>query len=281
METITKNEIVNALKSYIERMGSQNKAANTLKGVSSATLSQMVNSNWELINDDMWRGVAAQIGYKADRWKPVETALYRSFSTILSDVQANSLVMAVTAEAGNGKTFTAKHYAANNKDVYMLCCNEFWNRKLFLQEMLTSMGRDYTGYTVGEMMHEVVYNLKRKETPLIILDEADKLTDQVLFFFITLYNQLEDECGIMMCATDHLTKRLQKGLKLNKKGYKEIWSRLGRKCVELKRCTAADIQLVCVANGVENEKMISTVIQDSESDLRRVKRKVHAINKTR
>jgi len=43
METITKNEIVNALKIYIERMGSQNKAANSMKGVSSG--SKITNGN--------------------------------------------------------------------------------------------------------------------------------------------------------------------------------------------------------------------------------------------
>lgn len=279
METITKNEIVNALKQYVERMGSQNKAANSMKGVSSATVSQMINNNWDLITNEMWRNVSAQIGYKADKWLPVETGVYTAFKKVLNDVQTNSLVMAVTIDAGSGKTFTAKHYAADNKNVYMLCCNEFWNRKLFLQELLSTMGRDYTGYTVGEMMHEVVYNLKKQESPMLILDEADKLTDQVLFFFITLYNQLEGECGILLTATDHLDKRLRKGLKLNKKGYKEIWSRLGRKCVELKRCNAADIQLICVANGVEDSKLISEIIQDSESDLRRVKRKIHAVLK--
>ena len=131
METIVKNEIVNALKIYTERMGSQNKAANSMKGVSSATLSQMVNGNWELITDEMWRNVSAQIGYKSDKWQPVETGVYVAFKRVLKDVQENSLVMAVTIDAGSGKTFTAKHYAADNRNVYMLCCNEFWNQETF------------------------------------------------------------------------------------------------------------------------------------------------------
>jgi len=101
----------------------------------------------------------------------------------------------------------------------------------------------------------------------------------VLFFFITLYNQLDGECGILLTANDHLDKRLRKGLKLNKRGYKEIWSRLGRKFIELKRCNAADIQLIFEANGITDTKLISDIIQDSESDLRRVKRKVHAASK--
>ena len=126
-------------------------------------------------------------------------------------------------------------------------------------------------------MQEAVRHLKMQDRPLIILDEADKLNDNVLYFFITLYNQLEDECGILLCATSHLEKKLKRGVKLAKKGYAEIWSRLGRKCVALKGVTAADIAKICETNGISASKDIAEVIADSESDLRRVKRKIHAI----
>ena len=269
------------MRTYCERYESQNKAANSIKNVSAATISQMLNGNWELIKDDMWRNVAAQIGYKDEKWEAVETNDYRRMMALLDDVKENSLVMAITGDAGTGKTFACKQYTAMHRQVYLLCCNEYWNRKLFLTELLTAMGRDYTGFTVGEMMHEAVRTLKMQETPLLILDEADKLSDQVLYFFITLYNHLEDECGIVLCATNHLEKRINRGIKLNKKGYNEIWSRLGRKCVPLKGVSAADIAAICEANGIVDSKDIDGIIADCESDLRRVKRRVHAIAKKR
>ena len=276
METIKKQNIVNALRKYCERYESQNKASASLKDVSSATISQMINGKWELIKDEMWRNVASQIGYKDERWEAAETSGYRVVHRILDDIKENALVMAIIGAAGSGKTFALKNYMESNKQVYVLACNEYWNRKLFLSELLIAMGRDYSGYTVGEMMSEVVRGLKTQGTPLLILDEADKLSDQVLYFFITLYNQLEDECGIVLCATNHLEKRLKRGVKLNKKGYSEIWSRLGRKCIELEGVNAADIVSICELNGIVDRKQIDAIIADSESDLRRVKRKIHA-----
>lgn len=281
MENLKKQQIANALRTYCDRYASQNKAANSLKNVSAATISQMLNGNWELIKDDMWRNVAAQIGYKDEKWAAVETSNYLRMLELLNDVKANSLVMGITGDAGTGKTFACKQYAESNKQVYLLCCNEYWNRKLFLTELLTALGRDYTGFTVGEMMNEAVRVLKMQESPLIILDEADKLSDQVLYFFITLYNQLEDECGIVLCATSHLEKRILRGIKLNKKGYNEIWSRLGRKCVKLKGVTAADVAAICEVNGITDRARVESVIADCESDLRRVKRRVHAENRKR
>lgn len=281
METIKKQNIASALATYCERYESQTRAANSLKNVSAATISQMINGNWKLIKDEMWRNVAAQIGYKDDKWEAVETSGYKRMMKILSDAKENALVMGICGDAGTGKTFSCKQFTMRNKQVYHLCCSEYWNKKVFLSELLLSMGRDYTGYSISEMMMEAVRCLKMQDKPLIILDEADKLSDHVLYFFITLYNQLEDECGIVLCATSHLEKKLKRGVKLAKKGYAEIWSRLGRKCVALKGVTAADIAKICEINGIEDAKSIDEVIADSESDLRRVKRRVHAISQMR
>ena len=277
MNTQTKQAIKQSLIEYIERFESQNKAANSLQGVSSATISQIVNNNWDLIKDEMWRNIANQIGYDENKWEVVETRDFRMLNSILNDAQEHSNVFAVVGSAGTGKTATLKTYAAHNKKTYLLQCNEYWNRKFFLAELLTRMGRDYSGLTVAEMMHEAVKILKIQEKPLIILDEADKLSDQVLYFFITLYNQLEDNCGILLCATDHLAKRIKRGIKLNKKGYNEIYSRIGRKFIELKGVGSTDVNQICQANGITDKAQIKEIFEDSEFDLRRVKRKVHAI----
>lgn len=272
-----KQQIAERLREYADRFGSQNKAANSMKGVSSATISQILNNNWELVSDEMWRNIGVHAGWSESDWVSVETRDFKLLSGILDDARINSNVFAVTGEAGTGKSFTLKRYQENNRRVYLLQCADYWNRRMFLQELLTAMGRDYSGFSVGEMMAEVVRSLKVQDKPLVILDEADKLGDQVLYFFITLYNMLEDRCGIVLCATDHLAKRIRRGLKLNKKGYKEIYSRIARKFIELQGAGAGDITQICLANGITDKSQIKLVIDDSENDLRRVRRKVHAI----
>nr|DAT43324.1 MAG TPA: AAA domain protein [Caudoviricetes sp.] len=269
------------LGEYCEMKGSQKRAATSLVGVSPATVTQIVTGKWELINEKMWRSIAAQIGVKQTRWNIVETRNYRALSDIFADAQENALVLAVCGEAGTGKSLTAAHYGAENPNVYVLACSEYWNRKTFLRELLRVMGKNPAGDTVGDMVDDVVMALKRRENPLIILDEADKLSDQVMFFFITFYNKLEDYCGIVLMATDYLEKKVRRGLRLNKKGYKEIYSRIGRRFVAMPGLSETDISDVCRANGVEGLREIDTVKKDCEGDLRRVKRKCHAFNRMR
>ena len=265
------------LGEYCEMKGSQKRAATSLVGVSPATVTQIVTGKWELINEKMWRSIAAQIGVKQTRWNIVETRNYKALSEIFADAQENALVLAVCGEAGTGKSLTAAHYGAENPNVYVLACSEYWNRKTFLRELLRVMGKN----PAGDMVDDVVMELKRRENPLIILDEADKLSDQVMFFFITFYNKLEDYCGIVLMATDYLEKKVRRGLRLNKKGYKEIYSRIGRRFVAMPGLSATDISDVCRANGVEGLREIETVKKDCEGDLRRVKRKCHALNRMR
>lgn len=225
----------------------------------------------------MWRTIASQIGYDPRAWVVVETRGYKRMYGLLQDAQDNSLVFAVTGDAGCGKSEAIKSYAASNRNVYNLSCSEYWNRKHFMAELLQCMGIDSTGCTVPEMMSDIILALKKKETPLVVLDEADKLSDQVLYFFISLYNKLEDRVGIILCATDYLEKRIKKGVRTNRKGYKEIYSRVGRKFIPIQVVNSEDVAAVCIANGVTDPETINEIIDDCESDLRRVKRKVHAV----
>lgn len=276
MKQLEKQSISERLQSYVVQLGSQNKAAASLQGVSAATLSQMLNGNWDLISDEMWRSVAVQIGYDGSGWQVVETLGYRRMCDILCDAQSNSLVFAVTGDAGCGKTQAIRHYQSGHSNVVVLSCSEFWNRRHFLCELLKGLGQDAQGNQVVEMMTEAVYTLKRRSGMLLVLDEADKLNDQVLHFFITLYNQLEDTVGIVLCATQYLEKRIKRGVANNRKGYREIYSRVGRKFIPMPVVNGEDIASVCMANGVCDSKTIRRIIDDADCDLRRVKRLIHA-----
>ena len=277
MENNDKQQIADRLREYCAQYESQNKAANSLKNVSPATISNMLNGKWDLIKGDMWRNVSAQIGGNDTQvWQMADTSAKRLLNGILTDAQIHSNVFAVIGKAGLCKTSTMEEFA-KRPNAYRLQCSEFWNRKYFLVELLKVMGFDSSGLTIPEMMQEVVKRLKSKKQPLLQLDEFDKVTDQVLYFFITIYNELEDHCGMVLCATDHLRKRIMKGVALNKKGYNEIYSRIGRKFIELPDLNYTDVVSVAAANGVEDRKLIKEIWNDCDGDLRRVKRKIHAL----
>ncbi len=267
-----KIQTVEALEKFIVQKGSQNQVAAGMPGVSAATLSQMRNHNWDLIADEMWRKVAKYVGVSANGWNYAETRNSKELMLFFNDSQQFSLVMAITGKAGAGKSETAKKYEAENKNAFLLSCNEYWDKRWFLRELLAKMGRDHAGLTLPEMMHKAVVLLKSLDAPIIILDEADKLPDSVLLFFITLYNELENHCGIVLMATHFLEKRIKRGVAMEKKGYREIYSRVGLRFIELENTSYSDVEKICNANGIEDPATIRAISKDCDGDVRRVRR---------
>ena len=272
MQHQTKIEIVNALERMIVIKGSQNKLANDMPGVSAATLSQMRNHNWELIAEDMWRKVAAYTGVGSTSWNFAPTVNSTDLLQFFTESQNHALVIAITGKAGAGKSETAKKYESENKNVFLLSCNEYWDKRWFLKELLAKMGKEHAGLTLPEMMYKTTQLLKSIESPIIIMDEADKLADNVLLFFITLYNELENHCGIVLMATHFLEKRIRRGVATEKKGYREIYSRVGLRFIELKETAFADIEKVCIENGIDDTAAIRAIAKDCDGDIRRVRR---------
>ena len=268
-----KQKVIKALGELVERKGSQDKAAKSLKGVSSATISLILSGRGEEVRERMWQNLATQLEI-GNEWVIADTLQTMQLRALLEDAQNESLVMSVVAPAGTGKTQTSKLYESENKEVYRLACSEFWTKNDFVDELLRSLGESGLGYTKRERMSKAIEALRRKNSPLIVFDEFDKLSDNVWFFFITLYNELEGKCGMVLLSTDSIEVRIKRGLRLNKRGYNEFWSRLGRKCVKLAGVGYEDIEAVCQANGVEDTALIEDIARDCEGDLRRVVRRI-------
>lgn len=276
-----KKQIKTKLEVYCMRFGSNNEAAESLKNVSAGTISQMLSGKWELISDKMWRNVNSQVG-SSKSWEIVETRAFKRMFELLNDARESANVHAVVGAAGCGKTAAISAFGKLHKQTYTLSCNEYWNKKIFLAELLRKMGRSSAGLTTHDMMCEVTRILKSSIQPVIVLDEADKLSDSVFYFFVTLYNQLEDHCGLIMCATPFLSRRVSKGVRLGKMGYEEIESRLCHNFIPLPNANEVDVAAICMANGLTESSLITQVLEDASQyafDLRRAKRKIYALKK--
>lgn len=281
MRTEEKSLIADRLRSYCKQKGSQNKAANSLHGVSSATISQALSGNWELISDEMWRNLASQIGVsERGAWQIVETGAYQEMVFAMQDAQQVQNVTWVVGEAGCGKTTAARLFADSTSEVFYILCSEDMKKSDFIREIARKIGLRTEGYSVRELLDRIIDSVVQMQAPLLLFDEADKLTERVFHYFIDLYNRLEDKCGIVFFSTGYIKRRMQMGLRYNKCGYNEIHSRIGRKFFELDGTSAQDVYSICVANGVTDKKHISDVVKDSEVyefDLRRVKKSVKRV----
>lgn len=279
IEWTEKIEISNRLSEFVQRKGSQKKAAVALD-ISNATISQILASNWDSISDEMWRKISNSVGGGSNTWAMVpDVSVTDRLLRFLDESQRLSLVFGITANAGSGKSATIAHFITTHENAIAISCNEYMEERDFVLEIFKAMGREPNSSRVYPMTVELLDLLKRTPYPVLILDEADKLKNKVLNFFITFYNQLEGICGISLIATSYLEKRIKTGAQSNIKGFREIYSRLGRRFITLPEVNYTDVYKICHANDVNDDKLIQSIFNECENDLRRVKRRVIAYNR--
>lgn len=274
-----KDAIREALRAYVSKYPSQNKAAGSLKNTSVGTISNILNGKYENISDEMFRNISAQVGGgNGSGWRIVETRAFQEIHYALDDAQHWRNVTWIVGEAGCGKTTTARAYTEDHREVFYVLCSEDMKKGDFVREIARTVGIRTDGHNIREIWGLILDDIIQMEAPLLIFDEADKLTEAVFLYFISLYNKLEDKSGIIFMSTDYIKKRIECGLRYRKPGYKEFFSRMGRKYFELEETSAHDVYGICVANGLSDKRSIEAVIRDAEScdfDLRRVRKAIH------
>ncbi len=291
MEQITKDRIVALIESYVLRLGSAEKVA-TKCGVSPSIISQMRKGGYSDY-PETWARIGAELGLNDSSWQLCDTYNQRMMHSVLDAAKSKSMFMAIAHPAGGGKSASIKSYESLYAltGVFVIRAVE-WSAKMFLQSLCKELGiAEPHGYvSVHGYMEKVVSFFKERVNykPLLVIDEADKLRPSALRTLITLYNELEDQIGVVIAGTDNLEVEITRGVRYNRKGFDEIHSRFGRKFIALVGATLADVRAICAANGVTDAKKQKAIFESCKpiqatldnqfvmvvADLRPVKRAV-------
>lgn len=278
LTTEMKEQVRSALIAYRSNYPTLNRAAESLQGVSSATVSQLCNGKYELISDEMFIRIASQIGFAFDSWNLHEGKTFKEITFTLSDAQAYKNVTWIVGDAGCGKTTAAIEYRRTHRNVFYILCSEDMRRSDFVREIAKQVGAPTDTTNLRDMLENAISMISFLGNPLLVFDEGDKLTDSVFNYFMSIYNRLEGHSGIVFLSTDYIKRRMEAGLRYNKKGYKEINSRIGRRFFDVSPTEENDIYAICQANNLTDRADIEEVLKDakrSDNDLRRVKRCIH------
>lgn len=239
-------------------------------GVSAATINHMINNKWDLIKDEIWN--KAQSTLKIDlNWNHAETSNYNDLTKLLEATQNRSLSISIAMKEGRSKSHTYRRFDRLNKNVIYVECKNYWTKKQYVKALLTASGLSAEG-TVGELIETFISHVGRLSSPIVIIDQADKLKDPQLDLFMDFYNELEGRCAFVVSGVPALKKRIMMGVQRDKIGYREIFSRFGRTFISLEDLKLKDVEAVCVANGIDDADKIVEFYNTCEGDMRRVRR---------
>lgn len=256
---LDKELIRNAIQEYCKTRGlSQNELA-TQASVSSATISKMIKGNWLDIRDGIWRKVWVVVSDGIDIL--IETSDHAAIKKLCRKTRSQKLMTGLVGDTGLGKTTSLK-IISRNPNTYFVLFDKTMRAKQFFAAVLKEMGIAFEG-SINDMVNTIADELNTKASPLLLIDEAGKLTHNMILYLHVLRDKTNKNVGIVLAGMPYFKNNLIKGTNKQKEGYAEFYRRVNL-WHEMEGLTTQEAQYICEQNGVKDSETIK--------EMKRIKR---------
>lgn len=239
MNDDVKDCIVEAARCYMKRKGiSQNKLSdisgvsylsNIMKGI--YTYKKSRTGEDSPIADKWFEMLAEAVEYKVqkDYWPLVLTKQFKDIIKHLEEAKNDAKARVIIGETGCGKTYTIKKFVKENPTAtFVITCHGSTSEKSLHDRIMRILNIQCKGGP-DERLDKISVELWRMSreglSPVLILDEAENLKTETFQSLKSIYDYLEDGCGIVLIGTDQLIGELEKLKKNNRKGIPQFYSR--------------------------------------------------------
>lgn len=253
----TRTEIKNAINNFIKQKEISKAELAKQIGISSATLSNIDSENWESISEAMFLKIWNFV--KPVQWNLIKTSNFEAIFKICNDAKRNGKMLGVIGYTGAGKTTALNEFYRAKKNVYLVTCKKSMKPRQFFEKLLKQLGVDYSG-SIFDMIEKASEILNTKRSPLLIIDEAGKLSPALLLYLHDLRDNTIGHAGIVLAGVDYFKANLIKAVTKQKEGMPELFSRIVA-WYELKGVNRAEIEAISSANGLDDKTIVSDLIK--------------------
>ncbi len=249
MSNLPKKELIKqAINDYCNAKGiSKNELSNQIQ-VSSATISKIENDNWDSIDEKLWRKIYNKVGVNQTP-DLFETSDFKACFTICNNARKYHFMIGLIGDTGMGKTTALTTYALR-KNVFYVAYDKTMAPKHFFSALLREMGIAFEG-NINEMVTRIADELNTLTNPLVIVDEAGKITHTMILYLHVLRDKTIKNCGIVLGGMPYFKSNLTKFSNKRKEGYAEFLRRI-QLWHSLTGLTRKEIEEVCQYNGIED-----------------------------
>lgn len=247
-----KEQIKEAINSYCQARGVSKKELATQAGVSDATLSKIENQKWDDINEKMWRKIWNKV---RDATKPglFNTTDFTTCKKVCDAARQHHFMIGLTADTGIGKTTALTSYSFN-KNVFYVVYDKTMAPKHFFSDLLKEMGISFAG-NINEMVNRIADEINTLDAPLLIVDEAGKLTHTMILYLHVLRDKTFNNCGIVLSGMPYFKSNLIKLTNRQKEGCAEFYRRINL-WQTLEGLKASEITYICQQYGISDEETL-------------------------
>ncbi len=249
MTNVQKDEIRQAINSYCDAKGLSKNEFATQAGVSGATLSKIQNGKWDDITDTIWRKLLNKV--RAYEAQVLQTNDFAAIVKLCAAARKNHFMVGLLADTGMGKT-TSLTACANSKNTFYVAFDKTMRPKQFFTALLKEMGIAFEG-NIHAMVNRVADELNEMETPLILIDEAGKLTHTMILYLHVLRDKTIKNNGIVLAGMPYFKANLTKLSNKQKEGYAEFYRRINL-WHELEGLSRDEVTQICKVYSITKDE---------------------------
>jgi DNA transposition AAA+ family ATPase len=250
------------LKQYIENLIKRGASAAEIArkcGVSDAAMSQFRSGKYGAKENALAEKIASALNFYENTWKIVDSVTsYRQIRTAFNVAKRNRKWICISSRSGSGKTQSLVdlyNLSMDNSVIYLKCRK--WTARKFLTKLAICLGESVTRYMDNDDLLELVvshFNRMADKNPVLILDDAGKLSHSAICTFIPLYDDTLHRLGVLVAGTETLERNIKRYVG-RIEGYDEVDSRFGRNYISLLGATKKDTCAMCEANGITDKAL--------------------------
>ena len=240
------------MSQYCEQKGLSRADFAVRSGVSGSTVSAIDNEQWDKVSSAMVARLESFI--KNDSPESVyNTADFDSVMRLCDAACAHRLMIGLIGDTGTGKTTALKAYSCR-PNVFRVTFEKSMNPRQFFKSLLRELGIDFEG-NVNAMIARAAHEINMKERPLLIIDEAGKITHPVMLYLHDLREKTQSNCGVVLAGMPYFRDNLQKNAGRGKEGYSGFLRRINL-WHRLEGLSASEVMYIAREQGVSDERRL-------------------------
>lgn len=247
-----KAEIKKAVNDYCNERGLSKSSFAFKCGVSDGTIAALMKDKWSSLSNEMLLRIWNFMG--SDKFEDLyQNVDFVSTINACDKARRYKFMVGVTADTGMGKTTALRTYA-RQKNVFYVSYDKTMNASQFFVSLLRELTIPFT-CSLNDMMNYAACKLNRLESPLVIIDEAGKLTHSMILYLQVLRDKTYGNCGIVLAGMPYFKTNLQKNAAREKEGYAEFLRRINvwHDFVGLQ---PKEIEEICSMHGITDKDKI-------------------------
>jgi hypothetical protein len=260
------DEMRQTVKALMEELGvTQNAAAKRIGGISGTTLSQWINGKYPANDSNIVEKVSKWIETEKMRIQSktafppepdwIETPTSRKVMNVLAFSQMTGHIAVIYGSAGVGKSKGAKRYTLLNPNAWMATMSpQISSVGAALEEIAEAVGLKDIPSRAARVHRELKKALTGTKG-LLIIDEAQHLSVEVLDAIRSIHDAVEGMVGLAFIGNDRVYSQLTGGGKRSLE-FAQLFSRIGKK-QSLQRPTQGDVEALVKHFGIEGNAELS------------------------